>query len=236
LSPKSIKHRYTRIRTVIAYAMKRGKNPDDCQRALNILKMLEAPEPDALDPRPIDPADFWAIHRQALKAEVETFAALMIFALNAAIYPSEVGAVKWADVDLERGEFSSTRNKTKVPRVACLWPETIKALRQLPKNRDTVFNTSRQRYTRMSVHREWSTYRTSAEKPSALFNQIRDAAFTLACRTDLNQARVLAGHRLPGSVDHYVRRNPSFVTGACQAIRETFFDAKPARGVRSVRL
>jgi integrase len=221
-SPKSVKHRYTRVRTIIAYGLKRGKNLDDCQRALNVLKMLEAPGGDALDPQPVSTADFWAIHKQVVKAGDKTFAALMLFALNAAMYPSEVGAVKWTELDLKRGEFSSKRNKTDVPRVAVLWPETIKAINSLPRDREHVFCTIRQHYTRMSVFREWNTYRTAAEKTSIKFNQIRDAAFTIACRTDLSQARVLAGHRLPGAVDNYVRRDPGFVSEACKAIGSEF--------------
>jgi hypothetical protein len=56
----------------------------------------------------------------------------------------------------------------------------------------------------------------------ATFAQIRDAAFTAACRVSLDQARVLAGHRMPGAVDHYVLRQPQFVRKACEAIRTLF--------------
>jgi len=225
LSPKSVKHRYSGIKTVIAYAMKRGKSPADCRKALDCLAMLEVEGVNTLDPKPIQPDDFWKIYRAAEKAGDSTFAGMMLFALNAALYSSEVGAVKWDDVDLNRGEFAIKRHKTKVPRVAMLWPETIKALKRIERNhRETVFNTCRQAYNRFSIHRDWTKYRTVAKvRDGVTFAMIRDAAFTEACRVSLDQSRVLAGHRLPGAVDHYVLRNPPFVKDACEAIRKLFY-------------
>ena len=227
LAPKSIKHRHTRIRTIIAYAMKRGRGVEDCRRALDLLAMLQVEGVNTLDPDPIAPADFWAIHAEAEKAGDKQYAALMLFALNAALYSSEVGAVRWVDLDLKRGEFSTRRNKTKVPRVAVLWPETIKAMKALPHDRDTVFQTTLGRqFTKQTVGKRWAQYRTDAKLMDVVFPQIRDAAFTTACRVDLDQARVLAGHRLPGAVDHYVLRRPQAVADACAAIRAEFYGEK----------
>jgi integrase len=227
LAPKSVKHRYSRIRTVIAYGLRRGKGQEDCRKALDALAMLESAESDNLDPNPIAPADFWAIHQAALDAGDTTFAAMMLFALNAAQYPSEVGSVRCAEVDLERREFSTRRNKTKVPRVAVLWPETIKAIKTLPRDREQIFCTRIQAYNRMSIFRDWKKYREAAGvKDGVTFAQIRDAAFTEACRKNLDQARVLSGHRLPGAVDNYVLRQPNFVADVCEAIRDHFYSAK----------
>lgn len=61
------------------------------------------------------------------------------------------------------------------------------------------------------------------------FSQIRDAAFTAACRLSLDQARVLSGHRLPGAVDHYVLRQPQFVAPVCAAIRTEFLNVKKGK-------
>lgn len=227
LSPKSIKHRYTRVRTVINYARKRGKGIDDCRRALDVLAMLDVPEADPLDPKPIAPAEFWGIYRAAKKAGDDTFIALMLFAINTASYASEVGAVRWDDLDLKRGEYVARRNKTKVPRVATLWPQTVAALKKLPQDRPTVFNTSRQAYTRMSIFVKWDAYRTTA-KGSATFGMIRDASFTLACRQSADQGRLLAGHRLAGAADNYVLRQPQAVREACDLIAKEFAVAKNA--------
>jgi integrase len=223
LAPKSIKHRYSGVRTVIAYAMKRGKGTDDCRHTLDILAMLEIEHTNSLDPNPITPEDFWKVHAAAEKAGDKVFAAMLLMALNAALYSSEAGAVRWDEIDLSRGEFVTRRNKTRVPRVAVLWPETIKALKSLPRERETVFNTTIQAYNRFSAHRTWTRYRIEAKvKGGVTFAQIRDGSFTTACRVSLDQAKILAGHRLSGATDNYVLRNPQFVAEVCAAIRHAY--------------
>ena len=131
----------------------------------------------------------------------------MLFSLNAAMYPSEVGAVKWKDVELSRREFSSKRKKTKVPRrcrpVArdgrsdeCLAAEQGNYLQHL----SAEVHPDQRASGMVKVP-------PAADKPALLFNQIRDAAFTIACQTDLNQARS-GWPPLPGAVDHYVETAP----------------------------
>jgi integrase len=164
------------------------------------------------------------------------FAAMMLFALNAALYPSEVGSVRWDEIDLDRAEYVSRRRKTGIVRVAVLWPETVTAVKALTRCRETVFNTSRQAYNRFSVHREWTTYRTAAKvRDGVTFAQLRDAAFTEACRKSLDQARVLAGHKYGGATDAYVARNPRFVTEACAGVRHAFFPKPLAKKSAAVR-
>lgn len=224
-APKSILHRYRKIRTILAYALKRGRNPEDCRRALDMTAMLEVKDANPLDPNPISVRDFWKIHAKAVKAGDEVFATLMLTALNCAMYGSEVAALKWEEIDLKRGEIVTRRSKTGVSRVAVLWPETVKALKAMSRDRDYVFNTKVRSYTIFSVLAAFKRYRTAAVLPAdVVFSQIRDAAYTIACRAGtLEQAKILAGHKLGGSVDNYVRRNPQFVVGACAAIREEFY-------------
>lgn len=222
LGPKSIKHRYSKVKTILAYALKRGKGAEHCRKALDTLAMLEVETPDSLDPDPITPKQFWAIHNAATDAGNQMFAAMMLFAINTALYPSEAGAVRWDEIDLKRGVFATRRRKTSVPRIGVLWPETIAAIKKLPRTSETVFNTCRTNYKRFSVFRDWCKYREVAKLGTIKFNQIRDAAFTSACRVSLDQARALAGHRMPGAVDAYVLRQPQFVADACAAIRREF--------------
>ena len=224
-SPKSIKHRHTGIRTVIAYALRRGRGVDDCRKALDLLAMLESPNSNPLDPKPIDTADFVKILAASKKANDKVFSGLLLFAINAALYATEVGQVKWTDVDLARGEFATRRNKTGVPRIAVLWPETLQAIKDLPKTRATIFNTRIQKYDRFSIHRDWNKHRLAAGVGECTFGQIRDYSFTIACRTSLDQARLLAGHRVSGSVDNYLLRQPQAVSIACQAIHDHLFAA-----------
>jgi integrase len=229
-APKSVLHRYRKVRTILAHAIKRGKGVEDCRRALDITAMLEVKDAQPLDPRPISVDDFWAIHKAAQKADDATFAAMLLLALNAAHYPGEAAAVKWAELDLKAGTLVTRRSKTGVSRVAILWPETIRALKALPRHGGFAYYTRIRSYTVFSALDSWRKYRTAADlKDEIVFSMIRDASFTIACRAStLDQARVLAGHRLPGASDNYIRRAPQFVADACAAIRREFLRNKGA--------
>ncbi|HEV2292826.1 MAG TPA: tyrosine-type recombinase/integrase [Tepidisphaeraceae bacterium] len=225
---KTVLHRYRKVRTILAYAIKRGRGVEECRRALDMTAMLEVKDAHPLDPQPIAVEDFWAVQKQAVTAGDTPYAALMLTALNAAMYAGEVAALKWEEVDLASGELVTRRSKTGVSRVAVLWPETIKALKKVDRRGDYIFNTSRRSYLVNSVLKVWRRYRADAKlADDVTFSGIRDAGFTIACRAaTLDQARVLAGHRLPGATDFYVRRNPQFVADACAAIRAEFFRIK----------
>lgn len=227
LAPKSILHRYRKLRTILAYAIKRGKGLTDCRRALDVLAMLEVKDAHTLDPTPIQAKCFWKIHAAAEKDGNGTYAALMLTALNACMYSGEVAALKWEEVDLKRGELATARPKTKVGRIAKLWPETVKALAALPHHGDYVFYTTRRSHTTFSVLEAFRRYREAAGFDGKVtFSMIRDAAFSIACAGgSLEAARALAGHRLPGVTDYYLKRNVSFVAGACDAVRRSFFAA-----------
>jgi integrase len=224
LAPKSILHRYRKLRTILAYAIKRGKGLADCRRALDVLAMLEVEDAHPLNPSPIPPDTFWKIHAAAGKADDATFAALLLTALNACMYSGEVAALKWDEVDLDRGELATARPKTKVGRIAKLWPETVKALAALPRRGDYVFNTSQRSYTTFSALEVFRRYRQAAGCDEKVkFSMIRDAAFSIACSAgSLEAARALAGHRLPGVTDYYLKRNVGFVAAACDAVRAAF--------------
>jgi hypothetical protein len=113
-APKSILHRYRKIRTVFAHAIKRGRGIEDCRKALDATAMLEVKNAHPLDPRPIQPDQFWAIHDAAEKAEDHTFAAMLLAALNMAAHAGEAAALCWDEVDLKTGGVVTRRPKTGV--------------------------------------------------------------------------------------------------------------------------
>jgi integrase len=230
LSAKSIIHRHRKVKTVLNYALKRGEgDPAELRRALDLLKILEAPKVDPAQPRPITPAEFWKVYDAAKKAGDTTYATLLLTALNCALYSSEVAALEWSQLDLKVGELSTRRSKTGVVRVAILWPETVKALKALTRyeNRDEVFHTSRRSFTTFSVLEFFRRYREAAKLGEDVkFSGLRDAAFTTACGVSMDEARVLMGHKMPGVGDNYLQRNPGFVRKSCEAIRKAFNIAK----------
>jgi len=146
-SPKSIHHRYGKVRTILLYAIKRGCGIEDCRRALDCTALLDVKNHTPLDPKPITPDQFWKIYAEVVKAGDGIFAALMLTALNAAMYGGEVSALKWEEVDMKTGEVVTRRPKTSVSRVCVLWPEVLAGLRKLAKQGDYIFYSAR-RYPR----------------------------------------------------------------------------------------
>ncbi|MGC4031459.1 MAG: site-specific integrase [Tepidisphaeraceae bacterium] len=232
LAPKTTRHRFSGVRTVLAFAMKRGKSVKDCRAALDAMKMLTVDEANALDPRPISEADFWGIYDAAVRAGDTQFAAMVLLSLNGAFYSSEVAVLRWSDIDLKRAELATRRNKTGVPRVACLWPQTVAALKALPRKEgiERIFHAARGPLYRQGINRLWTTYRKVAGVPDGIvYSQIRDASFTIAARHDINAARLLNGHKLAGAADAYVLRQPQAVRKVCEAIGEEFEVLKHAK-------
>ena len=223
LAPKSMLHRFCKVRTVLAYAMKRGMGVEDCRRALDILAMLEVKDHTPLDPRPIAVEHFRALHGAAVAAGDVTFAAMLLLALNAALYPGEAAALLWEEADLAAGHLVTRRPKTSVSRIAVLWDETVQALKLVPRRGEHIFNTRVRSFTVFSTLDRWRKYRKAAQLPEdVVFSQVRDAAYSVALTVSLEQAKLLAGHRLAGATDHYVRRNPGLVADACTAIRRAY--------------
>ena len=223
LSAKSLSHRFCKLRTIIAHALKRGADAKECRQALDVLAMLEAPDHTTLAPHPIGPKEFWSIYDAAKAKGDDYLAASMLLMLNCCMYNGEAGALKWTEVNLRTGEVVTKRPKTKISRVAMLWPQTLAALKKLDQDRDNVLSGPDATLTAKLIWRRWDEVRDELKMPDVKPSDVRDAAYTVACReTNLDQARVLAGHRLPGAADHYIQRNPQFVSAACMAIAKAF--------------
>jgi integrase len=69
--------------------------------------------------------------------------AMIWLGLNCGFGCTDCAQLKWKDLDLENGRVKLARNKTGVPRNLPLWPETIQALRKVPKSGKLVFYTSK---------------------------------------------------------------------------------------------
>lgn len=62
--------------------------------------------------------------------------------LNCGFGCTDCAQVKWKDLDLDNGRVRLARNKTGVPRNLPLWPETIRALKEVPRSGPLVFYTA----------------------------------------------------------------------------------------------
>lgn len=223
LSPKSVRLRFTKLRTILRYEMRRAEDKTEYRQALDVLMMLQSPSGENLNPRPMTPQVFWAFYRAAVAAKDHQFAAMMLMMLNCCMYAGEVAQVKWTEVNFKTRALVSQRSKTKVTRVAVLWPETLAAIKKLPNDRELVFYSKRRSFTSDLIYKIFANYRTTLNLPDALPSDIRDAAYTVACRvSDLEKAEILAGHRLPGKSDNYLKRYPEIVQPGCDAIYKEF--------------
>ncbi|MDB5296516.1 MAG: Phage integrase family protein [Phycisphaerales bacterium] len=224
-SPTYVKHRFGQVKTIIAYSKEWGKWAEDRTRVLAYCSILKPPESASLDPQPIDRSHFHAV----LAAADDKMQAILLLALNACMYGSEVADLKWADLNLDTGVVIADRGKTKVPRVAVLWPRTVDALRKLPHVTDSIFLTdaTKMPHNANTIGKVFRRLRTAADVPDAVkFMQIRDGAYTAACEgkaVQYQHAIILSGQRVPGCSDMYVKRRPSIVADACAAVEAAYF-------------
>jgi len=232
-APTYVFHRFTCPKTVFRYAMKRGKDQEQLQRVLALCAMLTPPGKASGKSEPIA-----AEHYRKLLDAVENepkWKAIFLLALNAAMYPSEVAAVKKADINLDEGTLVMDRGKTGVLRVAMLWRRTIDAIREYqsanPHRSEYVFvSRSGAPFSDNHVSRNFNRRRDTIGLPKTVqFAHIRDGPSSAAFNADgveEKHAKVLAGHR-SGMSDHYVKRNPRVVATACAAIEDHYFGAAP---------
>ncbi len=225
-SPTYVAHRFQCIKTMLNHAMKQGKDHKHIRRVIDLCAMFTTPDKTGTDPHPISREHFDAL----LAVSDAKWTAMFLLALNAAFYPSEVAAVKKSHVDLDAATLVMDRSKTGVPRIAVLWNRTVEAIREyLDGSRNEseylFVSATGAPYNANHASRNFRRRRTEAELPDEVkFDNIRDGAYTAAVEggADVNQAKMLAGHRV-GISDHYLKRNPSMVADACRAIEERYF-------------
>jgi integrase len=226
LSPTYISHRLQAVRTILRHALKQGRDQEQLRRVLDLSAIFELPKKNGANPCPIRPEDF----HKLLDVSPPKWRAILLLSLNAALYPSEVAAVKKSNIDLTARTMTMRRGKTGVARIACLWDRTVQAIREYqkaePHQSEFVFvNMNGVPYDANHVTRNYRRRREAAELPVGVtFDQIRDGSYTSAVESgcDLTEAKALAGHRT-GIADHYLLRRPTLVRNACAAIERAYF-------------
>ncbi len=220
MSPTYTRHRFGLVKSVLSFAVTRGKDQSQLQRVLTACKVLTMPKANGNDPNPITVQAF----AKLLEASDEKFKAIYLLSLNAALYPSEVAAVKKSHVNLSKRTLVMDRGKNGRPRIAVLWAETVKAIRALPVHgSEFVFvNDAGGPLTAATVT---NNHRRIRGKSKVRFDHIRDGAETAAIEggADVTHAKLLAGHAISGMTDKYVKRNPKMVADACEAIKGHYF-------------
>jgi len=80
--------------------------------------------------------------KKLLSAAGVKIQAMIWLGLNCAFGCTDCGKLKWKDLDLKNDRVRYPRNKTGTPRDLPLWPETIEALKKLPRSGPLVFYNS----------------------------------------------------------------------------------------------
>ncbi len=117
-------------------------------------------------------------------------------------------------------------------RVGILWERTTQALQdyiqRYPHSGKSVFITQYGTpYTAQGLRTAFRFRRDKSVVDSGLeFAQVRDGAYTAAIEGGASEtiAKILAGHKISGMSDAYIKRNPKMVAEACLAIEKHFFD------------
>lgn len=156
--------------------------------------------------------------------------AMILLMLNAALYLQEVVSLEWGD--LNNGCLVTHRKKTgKCVGVAVLWPETLEALSAVKKQGDAIFFSEQgaplnvsgagKRFRKVRKAAKLTTKDGRAEDVTA--SQLRDGACTAAVQANVtgDLCKLLVGHR-SGIADQYVKRLPSMVAPACEAIHRAY--------------
>lgn len=215
-SPTYTKHRFGQIKTILRFPKKQGKWALDCDKALAFAAVLVPPSAVCLDPHPISREDWTELYTHSKG----TVRAILLLALNACMYGSEVADTRWNDLNLDKGTLVARRNKTTVARIAMLWPETIEALRGVPRLTPFVFHTDATRmvHNANTATKAFRRLRKQLGLNHVKFCHLRDGAYTAAIQgnVEFQQAQMLAGHRV-GIADHYILRRPDLVKDACEA-------------------
>jgi len=69
--------------------------------------------------------------------------AMIWLGLNCGFGCTDCSRLQWKDIDFKNNRVNLARNKTKIGRNLPLWPETIQALREIPRSGALVFTTSK---------------------------------------------------------------------------------------------
>jgi integrase len=215
---------FGRIKSILGFALKIGMDQPQIRAALDRCRVLWTSTPVApMQPHPMSREHFHAL----LKIADPIWRARLLLAMNCCFYIADLRDLKWTDIDLDKATFSAIRGKTRIPRVATLWAETVEAIKKLPRRGQSPYvftSTHGTKYNRTTMGNDFMDLRTKAGVPDTVkFADIRDGSFTAATQaaTDPRWAQVLAGHA-SGMQDHYVLRDAAKVKPACDAVYKAY--------------
>lgn len=236
IGAKTVRHKVQRVTRILRYAVRKQVDSPNASRLLALIGKIDLPSGHEPDPRPISVSDFRALYH----ASDPQWRCILLLGLNCAFYPKDVITLPMEAIDLEEGVVRFRRAKTRVARVAMLWPETQQAVQEYLTHcvHDSgllIRSVRGSGFTYDGFRDAFNRLKASAKLPDVTFDQIRDGAYTAACQTGIDErdAKILAGHRC-GLSDSYVMRNPQRTQAAVDTIRRYYKIAR-LNGTRSAK-
>ena len=238
-SPKTAHHYFEYPMRLLRYARGKNLDPDECSRVREAMQSGKADLPPAssMDSHPI-PAD--AFH-QLLDAADLKWKAILLTALNLCYYGCDIRRLRKDAIDWDKGWVVFDRIKAAkgdrkpVARVGVLWDRTKQALIDYLESSghqaEQVFITQYGKpYTAQGLR---TAFRFLREDKAGLGKEvelahIRDGAYTAAVQGGAAEihCKILAGHKVAGMSDAYIKRNPAMVADATDSIEAHYFPTK----------
>lgn len=229
LSKAWTRSRFGKITTIFNHALAEMNLSTRDREILSLKKLLKKP------PKPKSkPVDIRRKEMTAILCEAGDFdRAMILVALNCCFNPIDIRRLRWDFIDLEKRTVCFDREKSEqladaaVVRVAVLWQRTVDALIRIRNDPTHVFLSTLKKPIHIdTVNKRFKRVCQKAGIARNLtFTNLRDSAQTRAAElgAPMQQYQCLAGHKLPGVDDDYIRRNPNFVDEACEAIGRYYF-------------
>lgn len=229
-APKTLAHRFEYVQRLFNYAIKKQIDADECKRVVAEIVSAKTELPDLrnLNPNPISLDDFHAL----LAVSDAKWTTILITALNLCYYPIDIRTLPKAAINFATGVVIFDRAKTgQTTRVGILWEQTRQALREYmqsePHNAASVFITQYGTpYTAQGLRTAFRFLRDKTDVDRGIeLAHVRDGAYSAAIEGGATEtiAKILAGHKISGMSDAYIKRNPKMVAEACEAIEQHYF-------------
>jgi integrase len=226
-----ISHRWGAVKTVVKMYSTNTEDKTEIDRILRIWQDFRSPGSGDLTPQLITKKQF----KKLLSSVNTKWKAIILWSLNTCSYPIDARLLKIKDINWEDGTVAYRRKKTKVPKCGALWKNTIEAIEDYMKERNSqseylFLSMFKTHYSESGFSNYVRTYIRPKLNWNFQFSDIRDSARYAAEKGGVSSTHIhiAMGHRIKGQDDAYLLRHPELVEDVSKAIYNYYF-SKPKK-------